>query len=171
MNIKKVTSIIGYIGLLASCASGGIAVSDPDFQNKFASGSVRLTCKLECSGTVGFARQKMRNLYNNKLWMDLAKEVSSIGFDNDQQYFYLGTAASALGYRNAARTYFSLASSTTSKCGGSPNVCDGLNFPADINTWVNALNVADAKDAAAKNNAPTSRPTDRQRPASVLDLK
>jgi len=171
MNIKKVISILGCIGLLTSCASGGVAVNAPDFQNKFGSGNIRLTCKLECSGTVGFARQKMRNLYNNKLWMDLAKEVSAIGFDNDQQYFYLGAAASGLGYRNAARTYFALASSTTSKCGGSPNVCDGLNIPADINAWINALNAADAKDAAARNNNPTYRPADRQNPASVLDLK
>jgi hypothetical protein len=171
VNLKKVISILGCTGLLVACASGGIAVNAPDFQNKFASGNIRLTCKLECSGTVGFARQKMKNLYNNKLWMDLAKEVSSIGFENDQQYFYLGAAAAGLGYRNAARTYFSLANATTLKCGGSPNVCDGLNVPADINTWVNALNAADAKDAAAKSNLPLPRPNDRQRPASVLDLR
>ena len=173
--LKLVISTLACVWLLASCASGGIALNAPDFQNKFTSGNIRLTCKLECSGSVGFARQKMRNLYNNKLWMDLAKEVSSIGYDNDQQYFYLGAAASGLGYRNAARTYFSLANSTTSKCGGSPNVCDGLNFPGDINTWINAINIADAKDAAAKNSvknsAPTYRPSDQQRPASVLDLK
>lgn len=174
MNLKIVISSLFCLCFLASCASGGIAVNAPDFQNKFATGNIRLTCKLECAGTVGFARQKMRSLYNNKLWMDLAKEVASIGYENDQQYFYLGAAASGLGYRNAARTYFSLANSTTLKCGGSPNVCDGLNFPADINTWINALNVADAKDAAAKNSvkntAPTYKPPNPQRPASVLDL-
>lgn len=169
MNLKLVISILTGVGLLSSCATGGIAVNAPDFQNKFASGNIRLTCKLECSGRVGFARQKMRTLYSNKQWMDLAKEVSSIGYENDQQYFYLGAAASGLGYRNAARTYFSLAGTTTSKCGGSPNVCDGLNFPADINTWVNALNVADAKDAAAKNAVKSNTPTSR--PATVLDLK
>ncbi len=171
MNLKLIISTLFSVCLLASCASGGIAVNAPDFQNQFASGNVRLTCKLECSGSVGFARQKMRNLYNNKLWMDLAKEVASIGYDNDQQYFYLGAAASGLGYRNAARTYFSLANSTTLKCGGSINVCDGFNFPADINAWINALNTADAKDAAAKNSAPANRPSGTQRPASVLDLR
>lgn len=171
MNFKLVISTLFCTCLLASCASSGIAVNAPDFQNNFASGNIRLTCKLSCSGSVGFARQKMRSLYNNKLWMDLAKEVASIGHDNDQQYFYLGAAASGLGYRNAARTYFSLANSTTLKCGGTPNVCDGFNFPADINTWVNALNSADAKDAAAKNSLPTNRPSGTQRPATVLDLR
>ena len=174
MNLNVYLCILVCIGFLTSCASGGIAVNAPDFQNKFASGDVRLTCKLECSGSVGFARQKMRNLYNNKLWLDLAKEVASIGYENDQQYFYLGAAAAGLGYRSAARTYFSLANASTLKCGGSPNICDGLNFPADINTWVNALNTADAKDAAAKNslksNTPTYRPANTQRPTSTLDL-
>ena len=171
MNFKLVISTLFCTSLLASCASSGIAVNAPDFQNNFASGNIRLTCQLSCSGSAGFARQKMRNLYNNKLWMDLAKEVASVGYENDQQYFYLGAAASGLGYRNAARTYFSLANSTALKCGGTPNVCDGLNFPADINAWTNALNNADARDAAAKNNVPTNRPSGTQRPASVLDLR
>lgn len=103
--------------------------------------------------------------------MDLAREVASIGYENDQQYFYLGAAASGLGYRNAARTYFSLANSTTFKCAGSLNVCDGFNYPADINAWINALNTADAKDAAARNSAPPTKPSGTQKPASVLDLK
>jgi hypothetical protein len=173
MNPKISILILASVGLLTACASGGISVNAPDFQNKFASGNVRLTCKLECSGSVGFARQKMKNLYNNKLWLDLAKEVSSIGYENDQQYFYLGAAASGLGYRNAARTYLSLANATTLKCGGTPNVCDGLNIPAETTAYVNALNSADARDAtknSVKNNSPTNKPANQQRPASVLDL-
>lgn len=140
-------------GLLSACATGGISVNAPDFQNKFASGNIRLTCKLECAGTVGQARQNMRALYNNKLWADLAKEVSRVGYDSDQQYFYLGASAAALGYRNAARTYFALANASTVKCGGTPNVCDGFSFPADINAWITSLNAADAKDAAARDAA------------------
>jgi hypothetical protein len=111
----------------------------------------------------------MRGFYDNKLWMDLAIEVSSIGFDNDQQYFYLGTAAAALGYRNAAKTYFNLARASAYKCGGSINVCDGFNFPSDINAWVTALNNADAKDAlaaAAKQKPTTTYQSQNQAPAS-----
>ena len=134
---------------LNGCATGGISTSTPDFQSKFARGEIRLTCTLACAGSVGAARRKMRGFYDNKLWMDLAKEVSAIGFDNDQQYFYLGTAAAGLGYRNAARTYFNLARASAYKCGGSTNVCDGFNFPADINAWLAALNNADAKDSQA----------------------
>jgi len=146
------TGLFVAIGL-GGCATGGISTSAPDFQNKFAKGEIRLTCTLSCAGSVGVARKKMRGFYDNKLWMDLAKEVSEIGFDNDQQYFYLGASAAALGYRNAARTYFNLARASALKCGGSTNVCDGFNFPNDINAWVTALNNADARDAAARNAA------------------
>jgi len=134
---------------LGGCATGGISTSAPDFQNKFAKGEIRLTCSLACAGSVGVARKQMRGFYDNKLWMDLAKEVSEIGFDSDQQYFYLGASAAGLGYRNAARTYFNLARASAFKCGGSTNVCDGFNFPNDINSWVTALNNADARDAQA----------------------
>jgi hypothetical protein len=91
----------------------------------------------------------MRGFYDNKLWNDLAKEVSGIGFENDQQYFYLGAAAAGLGYRNAARTYFNLSKSSAYKCAGSINVCDGFTLPNDTNAWIAALNNADAKDAQA----------------------
>jgi hypothetical protein len=159
-------SLFAAIGL-SGCATGGISTGAPDFQSKFARGDIRLTCSLSCAGTAGSSRRKMRGFYDNKLWMDLAKEVSGIGYDNDQQYFYLGTAAAGLGYRNAARTYFNLAKSTANKCGGSINVCDGFTFPNDINAWIAALNNADTKDAqaaaaakaAAQQKASTLAPT------------
>ena len=161
-------ALISSLGL-ASCATGGISTSAPDFQSKFARGDIRLTCTLACAGSVGAARRKMRGFYDNKLWMDLAKEVSSIGFDNDQQYFYLGTAAAGLGYRNAAKTYFNLARASAYKCGGSINVCDGFNFPADINAWVTALNNADAKDAqaAAAAKAAAAKASAQQKPTTT----
>jgi hypothetical protein len=153
ISIKLLLASVSAVIILGACATGGIAVNAPDFQNKFASGNIRLTCKLECAGTVGAARQKMKGLYNNRLWQDLAKEVARVGFDSDQQYFYLGASAAGLGYRNAARTYFALANASPQKCGGSTNVCDGFSFPADINSWQAQLNSLDAKDAAAARDA------------------
>lgn len=154
--------------MLAGCASGGISTSGADFQNKFASGNVRLTCTLSCAGTVGAARQKLRGLYNNRLWNDLAKEVSSIGFDSDQQYYYLAMAAANLGYRNAARTYIALANASPGKCGGSVNVCDGFSFPNDLNSLSQALNNLDAKDAAAKEAAAKEAAARQQRQAQPV---
>jgi len=160
-------SLFSAIGITA-CATGGISTSAPDFQSKFARGEIRLTCTLACAGSVGASRRKMRGFYDNKLWMDLAKEVSSTGFDNDQQYYYLGTSAAGLGYRNAARTYFNLAKASPQKCGGSINVCDGFNFPNDINAWITALNNADARDAqaAAAAAAAAAKASNQQKPAA-----
>lgn len=139
--------------ILGGCATGGISTTTTDFQNKFASGNIRLTCGLSCAGTVGATRAKMKGQFTNRLWMDLAKEVAGIGYDNDLQYYYLAVSAANLGYRNAARTYISLANATPTKCGGSINVCDGFVFPRDTNALLNALSDADAKDAATKEAA------------------
>ena len=166
MNKLQLLLISAVLGLTA-CASGGIATNAPDFQNKFASGNLRLTCGLACVGTMVSARQKEAGLFNNKLWMDLAKEAAGVGYDSDQQYFYLGASAAALGYRNAARTYFTLANASPIKCSAA-NACDGLAFPRDTNAWMNWLNQLDARDAAAaaaaakaKSNTATTSTTNK----------
>jgi hypothetical protein len=111
------------------------------------------------------ARQKEAGLFNNKLWMDLAKEAAGVGYDSDQQYFYLGASAAALGYRNAARTYFTLANASPIKCSAA-NACDGLSFPRDTNAWINWLNQLDAKDAAAAKAKSNTASTTTNKPAT-----
>jgi len=165
MNKLQLLLISAVLGLTA-CANGGIATNAPDFQNKFASGNLRLTCGLACVGTMVSARQKEAGLFNNKLWMDLAKEAAGVGYDSDQQYFYLGASAAALGYRNAARTYFTLANASPIKCSAA-NACDGLSFPRDTNAWINWLNQLDAKDAAAaKAKSNTASTNNTNKPAA-----
>jgi hypothetical protein len=98
--------------------------------------------------------------------MDLAKEAAGVGYDSDQQYFYLGASAAALGYRNAARTYFTLANASPIKCSAA-NACDGLSFPRDTNAWINWLNQLDAKDAAAaKAKSNTASTNNTNKPAA-----
>jgi len=165
MNKLQLLLISAVLGLTA-CASGGIATNAPDFQNKFGSGNLRLTCGLACVGTMVSARQKEAGLFNNKLWMDLAKEAAGVGYDSDQQYFYLGASAAALGYRSAARTYFTLANASPIKCSAA-NACDGLSFPRDTNAWINWLNQLDAKDAAAAKAKPnTASSSSANKPAA-----
>jgi hypothetical protein len=151
--IKNTIVVLSTVGLLSACATGGINTNASDFQSKFASGSINLTCALSCAGTYGASRAELRSLYDNRRWAELAKSVASIGYENDQAYFYLGAAAAGLNYRAAARSYLNRAATTRMKCGGSPNVCDGFVFPANIYPWITALNNADAKDAAAKEAA------------------
>jgi len=161
------------LNILSACSTGGLKVDASDFQNNFAAGGIRLNCGIECSFSVGAARPKMRILYNNRLWLDLAKEVARVGYANDQQYFYLGAAAAGMGYRNAARTYFALSNASDLRCAKAPNTCDGFNFPLDINIWLNQLANADAKDATDKKaaaqrsqNKSTPVQTNQQQPSA-----
>jgi hypothetical protein len=80
----------------------------------------------------------------------LAKKISEIGYQNDQAYFYLGVSAAKLGYRNAARTYFSLSNESRQKCARPLDVCDGINVPQESLSWITLLNNADARDSAKR---------------------
>lgn len=151
--IKNILVLASTAGLLSACATGGINTNASDFQTTFASGSINLTCGLSCAGTYGASRAQLRSLYDNRRWAELAKTVASIGFENDQAYFYLGAAAAGLNHRKAARSYFNRAVTVRMKCNGTPNVCDGFVFPANIYPWLTALNNADERDAAARDAA------------------
>ncbi len=126
-----------FVGLYGCSTPGGIqlATGEPvsDVMAAFEGGDARLTCGMSCAGVYGAARRRLKALYENELWKDLALEVARIGHRDDQAYFYLGRAAEGLGYMNAARTYYNrLALANDFKCGGFINVCDGLVFPRDI---------------------------------------
>lgn len=181
--LSKKLLIIGAVASLLGCATGGVNTSHPSFNQQFATGQIRLTCGLGCAGTDGAARSKYRNLYQNRLWQDLAKEVSGIGFDSDRNYYYLGIAAENSGYLNAAKTYYQLGLASTSKCGGRTNVCDGFNFPTDINARLNAINAKQAQDSArsrSSSSAPSiaipqqpsmsAQPNSNQKSKPLLDL-
>lgn len=165
---------------LLGCATGGINTAHPSFNQQFATGQIRLTCGLGCAGTDGATRSKYRNFYQNRLWMDLAKEVAGVGFDNDRNYFYLGIAAENSGYMNAAKTYYQLGLASTSKCGGRTNVCDGFSFPTDINVRLSAINTKQAQDAARSKSSgslsapaiaiPPAQNNPNQKSKPILDL-
>lgn len=158
VNLKNLL-LCTLAGILVGCATGGINTAHPSFNQQFATGQLRLTCGLGCAGTDGSTRVKYRNLYQNRLWLDLAKEVAGVGFDSDRNYYYLGIAAESSGYLTAAKTYYQLGLASTSKCGGRTNVCDGFSFPADINVRLNAINAKQAQDAArSKSNSSISAP-------------
>ena len=145
--MKKQTILMAcfIFTLLGGCASkGSYTLGGAPVTNMLESlekGEIRLKCELSCSGAYGGNRRKMKKLYDNELWRDLAFTVSDIGFQSDQSYYYLGRAAEGLGYNDAAITYYKLAK-TAFKCGGLLNVCDGFVFPRDINSGLNRLQIA-----------------------------
>lgn len=171
----RLISAIGLASTLIGCATGGIKTDHPSFNQQFATGQIRLTCGLGCAGTDGASRGKYRNLYQNKLWGDLAKEVAGVGYENDRNYYYLAIAAENSGYLNAAKTYYQLALASTSKCGGRTNVCDGFSFPGEINSRLNAINAKQAQDAARSRGGSSgttipAQPNQNQKSKPLLDL-
>lgn len=141
-NIKLRTTVVMFILGISGCASTGghdmHGEKISDIREALGKGSIRLTCGLACSGAYGYNRQRLRSLYDNAIWYDLARMVTDIGHGGDQSYFYLGRAAEGLGYIDAARTYYALAKAGQ-KCGGLINVCDGLVFPRDIDNRLQNL--------------------------------
>lgn len=145
--------ILAIAVLLTACATGGVNVADPNFTKDFSAGNLRLTCTLACAGTAGANRSKLTQFYTQGNWLDLAREVAKVGYENEREYFYLGVAAQQLGYKNAARIYYNLALDTKYKC-GSVQGCDGFTFPRDIQTQLSSLDLS--VSTSRKNNKKAS---------------
>jgi|LauGreDrversion4_2_1035121.scaffolds.fasta_scaffold473254_2 hypothetical protein len=151
--IPALTIIFIAFGLHGCATQGGT----PDNANittdpylVFSSAQTRLNCGLSCAGSYGAARRKIKSLHDSGQWKELALEVSYIGFDIDQGYYYLGRAAEELGFSQAARTYYNFSLNRPHKCAGSFNNCDGLIFPRDAHARINLMNEKVAKEAADK---------------------
>jgi len=128
---------------LSGCVSGGIksdngeTVSDESsILSLFKKGEIRLTCGTSCSGSWGSSLVEIKSLYSQSRWKDIVLEIAKIGFDSDVDYFYLGRAAEELGYFDAALTYYQLALSSSMKCAGLFNNCNGFSFPSDIDSEI-----------------------------------
>jgi hypothetical protein len=134
---------------IAACTP--IAASLSDFDQDFKSGKIRLTCNgLPCHGSYAWSSSSERTMYANSQWLDLAKEVSIFGLSSDIHYYYLGVAASELGYRSAARKYFSLSTNAKIRCATKAiEFCNGINLPQDITSWSTLLDRRDYEDAMA----------------------
>ena len=136
--------------LLCACAHKGVRSTSGDDLTRdvsaILSGKARLTCQNECVLAWMSASPRIKALHDNKLWEDLAIEVSKIGYASDLTYFYLGRAAAGLGQAEAAKAYYRLALSNIHSCEGWLNSCDGFHFPQDIRTQM--ANLPTPKEAA-----------------------
>lgn len=154
-NIKYVL----VAALLFGCSAAGPTINNntrpSDHYQAFINGNVLLQCHTSCAGKWGANRKKIRNLYNQRQWFEVAVRVMEIGYGTDLSYFYLGRTAQELGYPAAAQTYYYLSLSAM-ECGGIFNVCDGFIFPQDINSRLNQLRQANASGVAAIQTPSTS---------------
>jgi len=108
---------------------GVSASSDSDFQ-QFLNGDAQLSCGLSCAWGYGAKRSKLKQLYSNKEWSELAALVLETNHETDQAYYYLGIAAEGLSKPSAAMVYFDRAITAAQKCDTLLiNVCDDLDVP------------------------------------------
>ena len=142
MRLIKTLLVFSFllIGGLQGCAQKGAqstsGVNIASNLDAITKGKARLTCQVECSGSWGSARKKLKSLYENRLWEDLAIEVSKIGFESDLGYFYLGKAVAGLGNSESALIYYRLGLTKIHKCDGIINNCDGFSPPREMQAQI-----------------------------------
>jgi len=138
--LKKALRVAGQAMLVAAVVIGLSACGqeNPQFQlantdsasmmTSFENGQASMSCGLSCSMSYGSKRRLLKTVYEEGEWEDLAQVVLQIGYNNDQSWFYLASAAMGLGYDDAAEIYFDNAMSAgTTKCQGLIDVCDGID--------------------------------------------
>lgn len=119
----------------------GLVADDFD---KFKTGKANLNCTLACGFGNGSNRKSIQELYSNQRWKDLAIVVIKVNYEKDLNYFYLGRAAEALGYKAAAETYYNKAielSKTSKRCGYVFKYqCNDIDVPSESLESLEALN-------------------------------
>lgn len=120
---------------LTACATHRDAIEDPVnlyvMAKSVETGQTRLACGMTCYGSWTAARSRAKGLHQQALWVDLASEVTRVGYASDLTYYYLGRAADGLGARAAASTYYRLALASDNRCAGMLfSSCDGIDVPA-----------------------------------------
>lgn len=141
--LLRCSAVVSMVLALVSCAQTGPSSNAQDprtpvFED-FTSGKTRLTCETTCLIAWRSASQKIKALHDNKLWEDLAVEVSKIGYASDLTYYYLGRAAAGLGHTEIAKNYYRLGLSQTQHCDGWLSSCDGFEFPNDLRLQLASL--------------------------------
>ncbi|MBX3650126.1 MAG: M48 family metallopeptidase [Burkholderiales bacterium] len=93
---------------------------------RFRKGEVLLNCTLECVFAYGYQRGAWKTMHDKNQWRELAVAVTKVGYFNDLSYFLLGEAATGLGFREVAKTYYARALEARKAgktCEGAFNTC------------------------------------------------
>ncbi len=163
--------------LLCACAVNPGAVK-PEARDQMLSqlgqGRVILDCTILCAHEYIFRQNTIIALYANERWEDLGIAVMQAGWRQDVTYFLLGVSAEQQGFLAAADGYYRIAGGLATnatpdlRCATVVAVCQGLEFPRDIQT---RLAVVDAGIAAARGaeQSPPFLPPQCQSASATLD--
>jgi hypothetical protein len=108
MKIKLL--IFPLLIVLSGCATYGGPMQQGSIQavQAFQTGQVRLNCGYRCAREWNSNFGDLVSLYSAGQWQALAESVIRIGYVSDLSYYYLASAAEAIGYADAAVTYYQL---------------------------------------------------------------
>lgn len=93
---------------------------------RFRKGGAVFRCTTECMFAYGYHRGNWKTLHEKNQWRELAVAVVKVGYFNDLSYFLLGEAATGLGFREVAKTYYERALEARKAgrtCEGAFNTC------------------------------------------------
>jgi Zn-dependent protease with chaperone function len=93
---------------------------------RFRKGGAVFSCTTECMFAYGYHRGSWKTLHEKNQWRELAVAVVKVGYFNDLSYFLLGEAATGLGFREVAKTYYKRALEARKvgrTCEGAFNTC------------------------------------------------
>jgi Zn-dependent protease with chaperone function len=95
---------------------------------RFKSGTAVFDCRVQCSFAYTRAKGDWKRLHSAGAWRDLAVSVMQVGYLSDLSYFMLAEAASGLGLKETAATYYRRAveAGKDSACGSSIFSCEGF---------------------------------------------
>lgn len=103
-----------------------------DEQSKFITGEIVFDSCWLCDTKLGFQRDDLHGLYEEKRWNELVFKIVQIKSDEDILYYYLGYAAEMLGHYKAAESYYKRGLSSKNNCGAGLNVCKGIDLPGEF---------------------------------------
>ena len=95
---------------------------------RFRSGNAVFDCKLQCSFAYSRGKGDWKRLHSSGAWRDLAVSVMRVGYLSDLAYFMLAEAASGLGMKQVAATYYrrALEAGKDDACGSGVFSCEGF---------------------------------------------
>lgn len=151
---------------LIGCAAGpktssGVSVEN-DVMGAFEKGEIRLTCGLSCAYLSGFRKSKIERQFKAGAWRNVIHEISEVGFESDLNYFLLARSAEELGFKEAAKTYYDLALSSSYRCPSGGSACSGFSFPEDI---------LDRRDLLTKSDAEGEENSERSKPEVEVEVE
>lgn len=143
--------------------------------SQLGQGRVVLDCTILCAHEYIFRQRTIIALYANQKWEDLGIAIMQAGWRQDVAYFLLGISAEQQGFLAAADGYYRIAGGLATdatpdlRCASVVELCQGLEFPSDIQTRLTAVDASISAERSTEESAPFLPPQCQSPPATIND--